>query len=136
VFLNSCFSLYLYVANIQCVREGPRDLTAGDSSYIILYVNPFRSLIVFVHYLMLIRPILVKKHCILICVCGPVLGLGLYKDVPYMCSAGDDCCIYMSDRERELYYLCSIVVRALRKGRYNCSFPGWAWLGIVKAHVA
>jgi len=90
VSLNSCFGLHLYVAYIQCVREGPRDLTAGESSYIILYVNLFHSLIVFVHYLMLIRPILVKKHCILICVCSPVLGLGLYKDVPYMCSAADD----------------------------------------------
>jgi len=81
-----------------------------------VYVNAFRGLIVFVPYLMLVWPMLVKKYCIFICVCGPVLGLGLYKDVV------DDCCAYVSKRERELYCLCHIVVRALRKGRHNCSF--------------
>ena len=57
----------------------------------------------FVHYLMFIRPILVKKHCILICVCSPVLGLGLYNDAPDTCSAADDCSAYVNDRERENY---------------------------------
>jgi len=75
---------------------------------------------------MLIRPMLVKKHCILICVCCPVLGLGLYNDEPDTCSAADDCGVYVNDRERELYCLCRIAVCGLRKGWRNCSFLGWA----------
>ena len=56
-----------------------------------------------VYYVVLIRPIFVKRHCILICVCGPVVGLGLYNDAPDTCSAADDCGTYVNDRERELY---------------------------------
>jgi len=44
-------------------------------------------------------------------------------------------CLMMNDRERELYCLCRIVVCGLRKGWRNCSFLGWAWLGIVKSQV-
>jgi len=68
-----------------------------------LYVDPFRSFIVSVYYVVLIRPIFVKRHCILICVCvcGPVVGLGLYDDAPDTCSAADDCGAYVNDRERE-----------------------------------
>ena len=85
-----------------------------------LYVNPFRSSIVPVYYVVLIRPIFLKRHCILICVCGPVVGLGLYDDAPDTCSATDDCGAYVNDRERELYCLCCIVVGGLRKGWRNC----------------
>ena len=64
-----------------------------------------------------------------LCVCGPVVGLGLYDDAPDTCSAADVCGVYVNDRERE-----RIVLLMLYCGGWFTQ--GLAQLfGIVKSQV-